>query len=218
VPAFRPVAKELISTELSESFTAGYKNMCRFWFCGFLPYLKYYDYVCRIDEDCLVTSMNLADIIKDMEIEQAFYKTGSFILMDNPDVTIGLEYHINKFCQNINIEKRSDILLGVPSTNLFILNLNHLRSCDIFYKFAEYIDKSGGIYACRWGDAPLWGGYLSLKNVSKTSSIDTRISYFHGSGSPLTDFYYINHENSKSIAARALRRTAEALVRISHKV
>ena len=39
-------------TTLSNGFTMGYKNMCYFWSIDFLNYLKNYEYIIRIDEDC----------------------------------------------------------------------------------------------------------------------------------------------------------------------
>ena len=42
------------TTPESEKFSMGYKNMCKFWFSGFLKYTTDYKYVVRVDEDCVI--------------------------------------------------------------------------------------------------------------------------------------------------------------------
>lgn len=50
----------------SKNFGIGYKNMCRFWFMGFLEYVKEYDWVFRLDSDCeLVT--DVTTVMSDQE-------------------------------------------------------------------------------------------------------------------------------------------------------
>jgi hypothetical protein len=44
-------------TQLSLSFSLGYKHMCHFWSIDFLQYLKNYKYIMRLDEDCIVTKI-----------------------------------------------------------------------------------------------------------------------------------------------------------------
>jgi hypothetical protein len=37
---------------MTEFMGFGYKNMCRFWFIGFMDYLLEYDWILRLDPDC----------------------------------------------------------------------------------------------------------------------------------------------------------------------
>ena len=46
-------------TELSNGFSNGYKNMCYFWSIDFLKYLEKYEYIIRIDEDCILEKMDV---------------------------------------------------------------------------------------------------------------------------------------------------------------
>lgn len=41
-------------TAVANVFKTNYRNMCRFWFIGFLDYVKEYDWVWRLDSDCEV--------------------------------------------------------------------------------------------------------------------------------------------------------------------
>ena len=41
-------------TAVANVFKTNYRNMCRFWFIGFLDYVQEYDWVWRLDSDCEV--------------------------------------------------------------------------------------------------------------------------------------------------------------------
>lgn len=49
---FSQVYENCHRTGWSASFKIGYKNMCRFWFMGFLKYVREYNWILRLDPDC----------------------------------------------------------------------------------------------------------------------------------------------------------------------
>ena len=63
------------STVLSNSFSIGYKAMCRFWSDRFLDYTKEYRYVVRIDEDCIIKNFPLSALIQEMQSSNINYMT-----------------------------------------------------------------------------------------------------------------------------------------------
>ena len=42
-------------------FSLGYKGMCQFWFSGFLQFVKNYDWLLRVDDDCHLLKLETSD-------------------------------------------------------------------------------------------------------------------------------------------------------------
>jgi hypothetical protein len=168
------------STSLSESFSLGYKSMCRFWFDGFLKYADEYEYIVRIDEDCILFQFDLMDSIRAMEQQQAAYGTPLIYGLDDKDVTIGLKNFTENFQANLGISKAFDPTLN-PYTNVAIVSVRKVQQNIIFLKFAQEVHKTGCILINRWGDLPLWGAALQTCFSKDEVIILSQIKYFHGS-------------------------------------
>ena len=163
----------------TERFPLSYRHMCSFWFVDFWKFVKEYDYLLRIDEDCFV----------DFNIDRIFMglKTYTFIAghqgHDAGFVTKGLNAFSLAFIQthlNYPFKSRIPKSPSGPYTNLFALDLN-IRKNEIFQQFIAHVDKSNYIYERRWGDLPLWGEVIYYIFGTSTIMIDKNIKYFHGS-------------------------------------
>ena len=166
-------------TGLSNIFSLGYKHMCHFWSIDFLEYLKDYDFIIRIDEDCVINEFDI-NIIDKMIDSNTVYISPFFQNQDNPDVIVGLEILLNNFINENNIipyKKFEEI--KCPYTNFMIINIKYFLNHNVIQLFLDYIEKSHGIYSNRWGDLPIWGIILSILTPNNLYSNCIDISYIH---------------------------------------
>ena len=161
-----------------------YRHMCSFWFVDFYHFVKDYDLLMRVDEDCFV----------DFSIDDAFKKLESttFIMGaldgDLEKVTIGMNRFTLDFVDRnrdtYNFKKFSSKTPGGPYTNLIGLHLHKIRKNECLLKYVREIDESQMIYKRRWGDLPLWGEaifYIFGEDDEGTRIVDKDLKYFHQS-------------------------------------
>lgn len=166
-------------TNLSNQFSLGYRHMCHFWSIDFLEYLKDYDYIIRIDEDCIIHNYDI-DVLNHMHNNNIYYISPFFQGKDNPDVTIGLEKMSIDFCKTNNLHFDTNLNdIKCPYTNLCIINIPFFYNNNIVRKFLNYVDVNHGIYSNRWGDLPIWGLILYLFVNPENYSNYNKISYIH---------------------------------------
>lgn len=168
------------STTLSDSFSSGYKSMCRFWFDGFIRYTQDYNYLVRIDEDCVLYKSSITDIINEMDSSQASYATPFIYGVDDSLVTVGLREFITKFQDDNLLERVYDPSFN-PYTNVSFFNIAKISNNRMFASFSESVHKSGCIFINRWGDLPLWGCVLQTCFSRTDILICSQFKYFHSS-------------------------------------
>jgi len=167
-----------LPTTLSNSFSLGYKNMCYFWSIDFLEYLKHYNYIIRIDEDCIINKID-KNIIESYKKNNIMFSSAYFQGPDEKDVTIGMEQLFNNYLNNNNLTKIND--LKCPYTNFMIINIPFFKNNIHVQNILEEIKNSNCIFSNRWGDLPIWGYILSYLIDKKYYIEDKQISYIHGS-------------------------------------
>lgn len=147
----------------------GYFHMCSFWFVNFWHFVEDYDYILRVDEDCLI-DFNVLAMFKTLETKVACY--GAWV-RDDPLYVKGL-YEFNLiYLKEHNITPKGRIhdnhinnfscwtsKVSGPYTNLLGLNLAKLRNNEALKQYIETVKLSDYIYIRRWGDLPLWGSAL----------------------------------------------------------
>ena len=168
------------TTPINSGATFGYKCMCRFWAYGFINYTKNYNYVIRIDEDCIIYNFP-NDICKNLKSKNIYFYTGLLLHnFDDGDCKYGIEEFTKEFVNDNNINLPIDFGC-VPYTNFCIIDVEYFNDCELFINWKKAIENEGGIFISRWGDANLWGIYLYLSGIINTNFIeDKNIKYFHG--------------------------------------
>lgn len=142
-------------------FSIGYRHMCRF-FSGLIyqnPVLKDYDYYWRLDTDSFLLGKIDYDIFRFMQ-ENGYLYGYLNAGMDRPAVVNGIWDVTKKYIEINNIQPtflkkftHGGIWdMTVFGTNFEISRLDFWRSSD-FKDYFDYLDKDGGIYKYRWGDA-----------------------------------------------------------------
>ena len=178
--AFKP-EKSNILFEAAPDFNLGYRHMCSFWFVDFWHYVKDYDFLLRIDEDCFIN----------FNINNIFSQLHSYSIVSGKNqkdwafVTDGLNNFTLNFIQNnsnnYRFKQYEPKLPYGPYTNVVGMNLNKLSENKTLQKYIRMIDNSQMIYKRRWGDLPLWGEAIHYILGNDEYLIDTKIKYIHGS-------------------------------------
>ena len=163
------------NTPLSDSFSYGYKNMCRFWSITFLEELKDYEYVIRIDEDCVLTQIK-PDLIARYTRDKIYFSSAHYQTEDVEDVVVGMKDFFDT-----RLEDRLPPPVRMPYTNVMIVNIPYFRQHTKIQELLSQIDESQCIFSNRWGDLPIWGYLLSYWVDPQHVMEDKTLSYHHGS-------------------------------------
>ncbi len=165
--------KNVVFDKDTLSFNIGYRHMCSFWFVDFWNYVENYEYILRIDEDCII-NFNVDSIFQKMGNKVAVYGNWSD---DSESVTKKLNKFTLDFLQKPAFLRRP----SGPYTNVIGFNLTLLRENELLQKYIDKVKESDYIYIYRWGDLPLWGEVLSYLYKPSQHSNTTEIKYYHGS-------------------------------------
>ena len=166
-------------SQLSEYFTLGYKNMCYFWSITFLEYLKDYDYIIRIDEDCTIHSID-PNVIQRYKEQDIHFSSPYFTGEDEPNVTIGMKRLFHMYLMEKRFG-RYKTEIRCPYTNVMIVDIQYFRNTRIVGDVLKKIKECNCIFSNRWGDLPIWGYILSYLIEPRFYLEDKTISYRHAS-------------------------------------
>ena len=109
------------ATELSERFTMGYKNMCRFWSVGLLEHMRDYDYIIRIDEDCVLHKMD-PTVLDKYRDNGVMFSSPKWIGEDTADVTVGMHDFFRRYKVDLQREVQN------PYTNFMVVNIPYFAA------------------------------------------------------------------------------------------
>ena len=134
-------------TETSSTFHPGYHDMCRFWFIGFLDYVKMYDWVFRLDADCQlltdVTTIMPGQMLSsnDLGLHHRHTLIASPAWMNllheaadgvnrtsDGDVVRGMGPFVRDFEKRYSLSKRPIDSWYAPYTNAVFMNTRWLRA------------------------------------------------------------------------------------------
>ena len=165
-------------TNLSDSFSNGYKNMCYFWSKDFFKYLKDYNYIIRVDEDCIVEELDI-NTINNYKYNDIMFSSPTYQDNDVDDVVVGMKKLFTNYLVEHNMEQKN--ALKMPYTNFMIVNVSYFNNNETVMDVLQTIEKSNCIFSNRWGDLPIWGYILSYFIDKRHFVEDLNIKYFHGS-------------------------------------
>ncbi len=142
-------------------FNLGYRHMCRF-FSGMIyrePSLKNYDWYWRFDTDAFLLRRIGYDVFELMKKNNYIYGY-SLMSKDEATVSVGLWELTQRYMKEKIIQPTfmNDYFVdgewdrSYYYTNFEISSLSFWRSAPARDYF-DYMDRSGGIYQHRWGDA-----------------------------------------------------------------
>lgn len=187
---YKPVNHPQCPNSYLTKFTEpGYHSMCYFWFIGFQRYVERYDWLLRIDTDCLLCDNvrpALASMPSQFHIAAPRWidldRHGGYDNIAGPSkqgmVVQGMHNFTVSFAQKHGI---FDYVHSwhAPYTNVMLLDLIWYRNSSVLRAFTQAVDASECIYSNRWGDMPLWGAAVILEKQPYHRLY--KMSYFHGS-------------------------------------
>jgi len=140
-------------------FSIGYRHMCRFHAKGVYrnPILTDVDYALRLDHDSEFLSPIRYDIFEHMRRNDFVY---GYVLISTANIGYlkGLREAVSSYVQNVSIVPQPNYRdwkwPNIYYNNFEISSLKLWKSKH-YEDFIEYVDRLGGIYYNRWGDAPI---------------------------------------------------------------
>lgn len=156
----------------------GYSSMCRFWAYGFLDYLSGYDYVVRLDDDCIALN-NINPIIEELR-----NKYLTFPCLGNENLRYGLGDFMKMYFDKpvIDFDK-----IETPYTNFCGFNLNKIRRDKRILNFFTEIENNQFIHKYAWTDTLLWGIIIKYFFKEENWQEMREIKYIH-----LSHLCYVN--------------------------
>jgi alpha 1,2-mannosyltransferase len=161
---------------LSHSHSIGYRNMCRFFSLGLYPRLEGFDYYMRLDDDSFIHSKMEEDPFEVMRAGNKVYawratrpESKSAVRGLKPFLRVhdkrfgAYQWDRKIFYNNFHIAKPS-LWLTSPCKEAL-----------------EAIEKNGGIYTKRWGDAPIHTLLVRVYTDIAQRHRFTSFDYQHGS-------------------------------------
>ena len=176
----------------TEGMSNGYKNMCYFWSIDFMEYLKDYDYMVRIDEDCHLKNID-TNIINEYKKKNIYFSSGFYQKtivneggqtvsgIDYPETLTGMKELFDTFVKDFKISPFNTNVTEAPYTNVMIVCVRYFREHPQVQEILHRIKRSNCIFSNRWGDLPIWGYLLNYFVDPKYYIKEPRIAYYHGS-------------------------------------
>lgn len=143
----------------------GYRHMCRFHAKGVFqtPIMRGLDYYWRLDDDSLLLRDISYDVFSFMRQKHLVYGY-NWQNLDSYQCTYGLWNATRAYINDTKLRTQFFNEWRDPQiyyNNFEISDLSLWLSKD-YANFIDYIDKLGGIYYHRWGDAPIKGIAVSM--------------------------------------------------------
>ncbi|GAA6060450.1 hypothetical protein JCM10212_000043 [Sporobolomyces blumeae] len=167
------ITQEQIDKSTKEiGFSVGYRNMCRFYsmFHFDHPAVKPYEYIWRLDEGINFHCQLMEDPIELMKRDKAQYGF-SQIEIEAPFVIPTLWETTLSFLEESKAKEKgwipdrnwqeliSEDGLKTYSRKMFYNNFEIVHrsffGSEPYQEYVKYLDKAGGFYTERWGDAPI---------------------------------------------------------------
>ena len=160
-----------------------YRHMCRFHAKLIYehPIMHFADFLWRFDDDSLLTKTVPHDVFQFMRDNNLLY---GYIWqhLDNYDCVTGLWEGTERYIKQNNIPPNAFPEWRSPKLyyNNFEISSMALWKSQEYRSFIDYIDRLGGIYYHRWGDAPIKGIAASLFVPKHKLHHFKDIGYQHG--------------------------------------
>lgn len=145
-------------TQRSGNSRIGYRHMCRFHAKLIYeePIIHGFDYAWRLDDDSKILRPIKYDIFEYMRKRHLKYGYVHAVL-DDLFFTVNLWESARDYINNVSITPY--FFNNWPKNQVYYNNFEVSRLSlwlsDDYQKFFDYIDRLGGIYYYRWGDAPI---------------------------------------------------------------
>ncbi|KAL1530192.1 hypothetical protein AB1Y20_001108 [Prymnesium parvum] len=167
-------ARQLVRKEFV--YPLGYHHMCHFMSMLWFQALRGYEYAMRVDEDVCITRMPTQSLATALSSDYAF----GLEIREAHQRTIET---FNPWLENyMSSAKLLPTIPPLPTeriffTNFFVARLAWWHHPAVLH-FLQAVNSSGGVYAHRWGDAPIQTAALRLHGAP-SSVVHLDMDYVH---------------------------------------
>jgi hypothetical protein len=164
----------------ADRFPLGYRRMCRFNTQQIWEWSFRFDYIMRIDEDCILVQSDYDPIEwvknKGLVFATSLYSDGSYGPTDK-----SFPKFVENYIQNNNITPRNKTLCNksIPYTNFFIADVNFWLSNYEIQKFLLSATESPNFIKDRWGDHAVLDAAMNIFNPG--TWVVPGLQYYHKS-------------------------------------
>ena len=168
----RSMGQDLIFKDISAVWQGGYEGMCRFMIYDIWEQCKEYDYILRIDEDCVIQSATY-DPFDQIENSFTKYMTSVWWAESHSETNATLP----QFIQELTGADIAQFYNNkFPYTNVSCANVEYMRGI----KELKIIAESPLQKPNRWGDLPVLGSMLNIYEKDNIKTM-TGLTYYHAS-------------------------------------
>ena len=175
--------REPVSENIPCISPISYRHMCRFQakLVYEEPIMEGLEYYWRLDDDSLINEPIKYDVFQFMRDSDIAYGY-TWIHLDSFACTLGLWEAVDKYIKEKHI--KPEFFNEWPSPQIYYNNFEIssmvLWQSQEYKDYIEHIDKLGGIYYHRWGDAPIKSIAVSLFVPRDKTHHFKNIGYEHG--------------------------------------
>jgi Glycolipid 2-alpha-mannosyltransferase len=165
--------------ELAERWRVGYRLMCRFNFYYIWQYTRAFEYVMRLDEDCVLLSSKDDPFEVLSEIQGDF--AAPLFTEESHELT---NQTLSAFVETFVAIHRSNVANPYnqifPYTNCYVTRTAFWRQAEVQH-FLDAVRKDPDSIRLRWGDLPVMGVALNMFAAPDRVHRLSGIRYWHGS-------------------------------------
>lgn len=179
-PVFR-MPTEVKEDELVEYWPVGYRLMCRFHSYNIWQYAAEFEYVMRVDEDCILKSAAFDPL------DSLFRAGGDFAAADFVEESHELTNRtLAPFARELaasmcpEVPEESVYNHAFPYTNVYVARTAFWRQ-PVVRRFLELVTQNPDFVRFRWGDCPVLGIALTLFAAPEAVYRMSQLGYVHGS-------------------------------------
>jgi len=164
--------------------TVSYRHMCRFHAKTLYdqPIVVGLQYVLRLDDDSFILKPVGYDIFRLMRDRRILY---GYVGTGHDNCHDGVWTPAREFMRKRNITAKFELPWRYTYLNNFELSDLDLWLSSEYRDYFDLIDRTGGIYYHRWGDAPIKTIAVTLLLPKNRTHFFEDIVYTHGRGSNL---------------------------------
>jgi hypothetical protein len=192
-------------SELIESWSVGYRLMCRFHTFHIWQYTRQFRYVMRLDEDCTLSSVGF-DPIKCVSGAGVDFAAAAFVQETHELTNRTLAPFANKYAgvcfpqmRHVNFYNQS-----FPYTNLYVTRTAFWRQPEL-RRFLYAVIRERDSIRFRWGDLPVLGVALNMFARPGKVVCIPNLTYMHASNNLIVVSPQARKNHPKGEATSSLR-------------
>ena len=177
--AFR-LPRGVLPERFRENWSAGYRLMCRFHSYQIWRYTREFEYVMRLDEDCILRSVG-ADPIDWLGRSDADFAAPIFVPETHALTNRTLKPFVRAFARSAFPGARGSFYdQQFPYTSFYVARTGFWRRAPV-QRFLRAVTRECNFLNCRWGDLPVLGVALNMFAEPGKVALLPGVTYTHGS-------------------------------------